>query len=264
MIQQKIKNKYLLNTISICSISFFLFLWEWFYRSESVISNLFPPPTILLETLLSTDFKIGIGSQAQTITYSIFSSLSRVYIGLFLGFFLAIIIGGLIFINPYLNAFFSPIIRLLAPIAPIAWIPLALVIFGIGNTTAIFIVFMGVFFTLTISTTSALNSVPSNRIEMAKGLGANKIQIWRFIIIPSILPHVFFSLRLNFIAAWMAVLAAEMTGLQDGVGAILMIGRNLFNYKLIMIGMVLIGILGALSDILLSTLQRKLLWWNER
>jgi len=156
------------------------------------------------------------------------------------------------------------LVRILAPVAPVAWIPLALVLFGIGNQTAIFIVFMGVFFTLTIAVVRAIEVVPANLINSAKTLGGTKYQIWYKVVFPAILPNVFTILRLNFIAAWMAVLAAEMTGLSDGLGAIIMTGRNLFNNEMILLGMVLIGVTGFVFDVTLKTIQDKFLWWDKK
>lgn len=157
-----------------------------------------------------------------------------------------------------------PVVRLFAPIAPIAWVPIALVIFGIGNFTAIFIVIMGVFFTLTIATIQAIDEVPDEIISSAKTLGASKYQIISRVVVPYIMPSIFLSLRLNFIAAWMAVLAAEMTGLRDGLGAIIMVGRNLFNYDLILMGMFLIGVVGFLTDVSLRNIQEKYFWWSKK
>ena len=136
------------------------------------------------------------------------------------------------------------------------------VIFGIGNLTAIFIVFMGVFFTLTIATIAEIKRVPTNYIFTAAKLGGSKFKIWKSVIIPSILPGVFTLLRLNFIAAWMAVLAAEMTGLRDGLGTVVMTGRNLFNSNLILLGICIIGITGFAVDRILLFIQNKFFWWS--
>jgi len=165
--------------------------------------------------------------------------------------------------NKWVERFLMPIVRILAPIAPIAWIPLALVLFGIGNSTAIFIVFMGVFFMFTIATVKAIDTVPPNLIYSALTLGASKTDIWFKVIIPFIIPQIFTILRLNFIAAWMAVLAAEMTGLRDGLGAVIMMGRNLFNNELILFGMLLIGIVGFIFDQILKFIQTKFFWWDN-
>jgi NitT/TauT family transport system permease protein len=93
-------------------------------------------------------------------------------------------------------------------------------------------------------------------------LGANPLQQWVWVVIPAVLPGVFTLLRTNFIAAWMAVLVAEMVGLRDGLGAIIMMGRNLFNNELIMFGMLVIGISGYAVDRLLVLIGRRVLWWR--
>jgi NitT/TauT family transport system permease protein len=151
---------------------------------------------------------------------------------------------------------------LLAPIAPIAWIPTAIILFGLTNVTAIFIVFMGVFFILTLATLAEIQRIPKEFLTVAGNLGANRGQQWVWVVIPAILPGVFTLLRTNFIAAWMAVLVAEMVGLRDGLGAIIMMGRNLFNNELIMFGMLVIGISGYAVDRILVLIGRRLLWWR--
>ena len=256
------------NTISIIygviSVSFLIILWEVAAKIGWNYSNIFPPPSRFISEIIESDFKIGLGSQAASVQASIFASVYRVIVGLVIGFISALFCGFIISSNKWAKRFLLPIIRLMSPIAPIAWIPLALVLFGIGNQTAIFIVFMGVFFMLTIATVRAVEIVPKNLINSGRTLGARKSQIWRFIILPQILPSVFTILRLNFIAAWMAVLAAEMTGLRDGLGAIIMTGRNLFNNEMILAGMFLIGVTGFLFDIFLKYIQDKFFWWDDK
>ena len=239
-------------------------IWEYAGAKGWTAFKLFPPPSKFLVTLSDSQFKIGLGSQAATIQQSILSTILRVTFGLILAFVAAILVGFLISTSIWIKRFIMPIIRLLAPIAPVAWIPLALVLLGIGNPAAIFIVFMGVFFTLTIATIQAIDDVPPRLVNAAVTLGARPYQIWLHVIFLHILPSVFTILRLNFIAAWMAVLAAEMTGLSDGLGAIIMIGRNLFDNNLILLGMCLIGAVGFIGDFLLKTVQNKLFWWGNQ
>jgi NitT/TauT family transport system permease protein len=239
-------------------------IWEYAGAREWPSFRLFPPPSRFLLALSDDQFKVGLGAQAATIPQSVFSTILRVTLGLGIAFIVAILFGFLVSSSIWIKRFTMPVIRLLAPIAPVAWIPLALVLFGIGNPTAIFIVFMGVFFTLTIATIQAIEDVPHHLLNAAVTLGAKPLQIWFYVIFPYILPRVFTILRLNFIAAWMAVLAAEMTGLSDGLGAIIMIGRNLFDNNLILLGMSLIGIVGFIGDFLLKTIQNKVFWWGNQ
>jgi len=246
----------------IALITLLIIVWEYAAAHGWKYASIFPPPSKFLKQLSDDGYKIGLGSQAASIQQSIVVSILRVLSGLFLGLGAAFFFGFFVQSNIWLKRFLMPLVRILAPVAPVAWIPLALVLFGIGNQTAIFIVFMGVFFTLAIAVVRAIEVVPANLINSAKTLGATKYQIWYKVVFPAILPNVFTILRLNFIAAWMAVLAAEMTGLSDGLGAIIMTGRNLFNNEMILMGMVLIGVTGFVFDVTLKTIQDKFLWWD--
>jgi NitT/TauT family transport system permease protein len=246
------------------SLSVLWLLWEYAAAKEWAYLRLFPPPSRFLGGLANTQFRVGLGAQAATLQQSILYTILRVGLGLTIAFVSALLVGLLVSTSMWVKRFTLPIIRLLAPIAPVAWIPLALVLFGIGNPTAIFIVFMGVFFTLTIATVQAIEDVPTRLVNAATTLGARQSQIWFYVIFPHILPSVFTILRLNFIAAWMAVLAAEMTGLSDGLGAIIMIGRNLFDNNLILLGMCLIGIVGFVGDLILKTIQKTFFWWGAQ
>jgi len=256
------------RTISIIcafiSIAVLIGLWEISGFMGWKYTHIFPPPSHFIGELSNNGFQVGLGSQGAGIPQSIASSFLRVFTGLGIGFVLALLAGMAISMSIWVKRFVMPIVELLAPIAPIAWIPLALVVFGIGNQTAIFIVFMGVFFMLTIATVKAIETVPEHLLNVARTFGAKKWQLWAQVIFPYILPQVFTILRINFIAAWMAVLAAEMTGLRDGLGAIIMNGRNLFDNNLILLGMSLIGVSGFFIDVLLKYIQRRFFWWDTQ
>jgi NitT/TauT family transport system permease protein len=119
-----------------------------------------------------------------------------------------------------------------------------------------------VYFVLTLATLAEIRRVPTPFHTLAENFGMSAWQRWWFVTTPAILPGVFTLLRVNFMAAWMSVLVAEMVGLRDGVGAVLMMGRNLFNNSLIMFGMLLIGVCGFSIDWLLGLCQKRLLWWS--
>lgn len=237
-------------------------LWEFAGLSDSALTTVLPPPSQFLKSVAESDFKIGLGSQAASVYQSLFSTFMRVFLGMFIAFVAAVFTGALLSLSRLATWSLSPILYLLAPIAPIAWIPTAIVVFGISNVTAIFIVFMGVYFVLTIATLAEIRRVPEEFHTVAANLGANRFQRWVWVVLPAILPGVFMLLRTNFIAAWMAVLVAEMVGLRDGLGAIIMMGRNLFNNELIMFGMVVIGVSGFFVDKILAFIGKRILWWR--
>jgi NitT/TauT family transport system permease protein len=237
-------------------------LWEIAARRGLVSLALFPPPSAFIGYIVEEGFTFGLGREAMSVHWSIVASCLRVVAGLTLGFVAALLVGVLVAMSATASRVALPLVRGLAPIAPIAWIPLGIVLFGLGNPTAVFIVFVGVFFTLTIATVSAVTSVDPRLIKTAKTLGAAPRHIWLRVIFPAIVPQVFTMLRLNFFGAWMGVLAAEMVGLRNGLGALIIMGREMFNANLILVGMALIGATGYAVDSLLLFVQRRVLWWR--
>jgi NitT/TauT family transport system permease protein len=238
-------------------------IWELAAASGWSGSVLFPPPSAFLSYAIESDFSVGFGGDAMPIPIAILVSALRVLAGLAIGFAAALATGILISASGSFSDMILPLVRGLAPIAPIAWIPLGIVLFGIGNPTAVFVVFMGVYFILTISTVAAVKAVDQRLIKTARSFGASKAQVWTRVIFPAVLPQVFTMLRINFFAAWMAVLAAEMVGVKNGLGMMIILGREMFNTKLILLGMCIVGATGYAVDVLLVQIQRKILWWQQ-
>jgi NitT/TauT family transport system permease protein len=243
--------------------TFVIAVWEVAALAGWSGAVLFPPPSAFIRFAIESEFRVGFGREAMTVPAAIVASALRVLAGLAVGFVAAIVTGILISTSKTVSDMVLPVIRGLAPIAPIAWIPLGIVLFGIGNPTAVFVVFMGVYFILTISTVTAVNAVDQRLIKTARSFGASKRQVWTRVIFPAVLPEVFTMLRINFFAAWMAVLAAEMVGLKNGLGMMIILGREMFNTKLILLGMCMVGATGYLVDALLVQIQRKVLWWQQ-
>ncbi|MBI1805099.1 MAG: ABC transporter permease [Ignavibacteriae bacterium] len=230
---------------------------------------MFPPPSDLYEEIFVVNgfgfFRLGYETQSAGIIIisSIFSSLGRVIVGTCIGLIGGILVGVAISYSKVVKYILLPSVRFLASISPVAWIPFAIVLFGVGNLPAIFVVFIGIFFLITIATTAALLSVDQNWIKTARTLGASKLQTFCWVVLPSILPSIFLILRINMFAAWMSVLAAEMVGVSNGLGALVMIGRSLFNVKLIFVGMILIGFIGYILDQLILFMQKKVFGWQK-
>ncbi len=237
-------------------------LWELAIARGWVQASLLPPPSSFLGYAVENQLRVGFGNDAMSIPGAILASVYRVLAGMALGFAAALVTGIAISKSGIASAALLPIVRGLAPIAPIAWIPLGIMLLGIGNATAIFIVFTGVFFLLTLSTVASVASVDQRLIKTARTFGASERQVWQWVIFPAVLPQVFTMLRINFFAAWMAVLAAEMVGLKNGVGMMVILGREMFNGNLIMLGICIVGVVGYAVDSFLLFVQRKVLWWQ--
>jgi ABC-type nitrate/sulfonate/bicarbonate transport system permease component len=194
---------------------------------------------------------------------AIIASLQRVLIGLLPAFVASLLIGGLAFYIDVVGKLTLPAVTLLAPIAPVAWIPFALVAFGIGDGAAIFVVFIGIVFTLTLGTVHHMTHVNQVYIDSARVLGASRRQVMFHVILPAILPNLFVILRMNFFGAWTGVLAAEMVRVNTGLGTIVMVGRQMMNMNLTFLGMAMIGLVGYLLDASFSLIQKRVLWWRS-
>jgi NitT/TauT family transport system permease protein len=256
---------------AVASVGLFVALWEFCWYQGWADPLLMPPPHLFLANLAEqfrffdpVGERVGGpaegGSIVPVLGVMAWTSL-RVTAGLGLGFVAALAVGVAIRYVGLLGRLTLPTITLLAPISPVAWLPVAVFMFGIGNPPAIFLVFISVFFVMVLSTLSQIDAVPASYLHVARIMGASKWQLYRHVILPAILPGLFVTLRLNLFAAWMVVLIAEAVGVGSGLGQIVMMARNTFNASLVFFTMTLIGLCGFLFDRTLMWVQQRVLWW---
>jgi NitT/TauT family transport system permease protein len=238
--------------------------WEIGAATEFLNPRILPPPSEVIPYLIQGPGSAGIGPQQVSYGEAIVSTLMRVTIGLTLGISAALPLGTLLAIAPPIRQFAMPIVQTMAPVAPVAWIPLAIALVGTGDRAAIFVVFMGVFAVMTLATAASISNVPKDLTKTARSLGARGLFLWLQITLPAAAPSLLTIIRVNFFAAWMAVLAGEMAGINSGLGALIVLGQQQFNMKLVMAGVITIGVLGFAIDRVLLLVQRQLLWWELR
>jgi NitT/TauT family transport system permease protein len=159
-----------------------------------------------------------------------------------------------------------PWVNFFRSISPIAWIPFAIVWFGIGDPPAIFIIFLATFFQIVLATTAASASVPKVYYRVAEDLGMRDRDILFQITLPAILPQLVTALRVAIGVAWMVVVAAEMIAVRSGLGYLIIDARNALRMDLVVVGMMTIGVIGIGLDALFSRLTRipSLRWGFER
>jgi NitT/TauT family transport system permease protein len=252
----------------VASVGIFVGIWEFCWWRGYADPLMLPPPHLFLANL-SEQFRFFDPAGARSLEEEGGGFVSvlivmgwtsmRVILGLALGFCGAVAIGVSIRYFRMFGKLTLPTITLLTPISPVAWLPVA--IFLIGNVPAIFLVFISVFFIIVLSTLSQIDAVPAHYLHVARIMGANKRQLFRYVILPTILPSLFVTLRLNLFAAWMVVLIAEAVGVGSGLGQIIMMARNTFNSSLVFFTMTLIGLLGFAFDRALLWVQERVLWW---
>ena len=239
-------------------------IWELGAAQGWLNNRVLPPPSALLPYLATGNLAAGLGEGQTTLGGAIIDTMLRVSAGFLVGLFCALASAVLIVTARPARLLFFPIVQTVAPIAPVAWIPLAISAAGIGSGAAVLIVVLTIFGSVTASAVAAFDAVPLEYIKVGRLLGAERTRLlWR-VVLPAAAPSLMTVARMSFFGAWMAVLAGEMAGINSGLGALIMFGQQQFNMRLVMIGIVTIGLLGFLVDRLLLAFQKRLLWWENR
>jgi NitT/TauT family transport system permease protein len=156
----------------------------------------------------------------------------------------------------------DPLLQLLRPIPVTAWLPLSMILFGLGARSAFFLVALGAFFPILLNTSFAVRSVEPRLFEAAAMLGVSPARMFPKVVLPASLPGIFTGLRLGLGFAWVVIVVGEMTGVQTGLGAMIMDARQLSRTDVIVAGMATIGLLGFLSDFAILSLGKRLLRWS--
>ena len=192
------------------------------------------------------------------------ASLFRVTVGYLLAVALAIPLGLVMGRFTGIFSAVNPVIQLLRPISPIAWIPLAILWFGVGNLSPIFLIFLASFFPMVVYTTAGVHTIERQYVRASKNFGVSGFKLLRLVILPGALPQIIVGMRISIGVAWLVVVAAEMIALSAGLGFLIMDSRNAGNrYDLVVAGMVLIGVIGLLLDNLMRRLERlKMVQWR--
>lgn len=252
----------------VASVALFAGLWELAWAVGWAPELLLPPPHIFLShfSAQAKFFQSDTIGQAQgaplvAVGSTVLATVARVLSGLAIGFVASLATGILVTRFKIFNRLSLPMLTLLAPISPVAWLPVAIFLFGIGNGPAVFMVFVGVYFVMTLATISEIESVSGTYLNVARTLGATRKQMLFQVVLPAVLPGLLRTLRMNLFAAWMVVLIAEAVGVGSGLGQVVVLSRNTFNASLVFFTMALIGATGYVMDVLFRQLQKRLLWW---
>lgn len=259
---------------TLASVGLFALIWELCYFMGWSDPRLLPPPHIFLGDMANqaqffntaTRWAVGVDqaeapSGVEAVALTVVATMTRVVVGLVIAAVLAISVGVLVRYFSLFEKLTMPTVMLLSSVSPIAWLPVAVFLFGIGNGPAVFMVVIALFFHMVIATVTHIDNVPRNFIHVARTMGASKPQVYARVIVPAILPPMLMVLRLNLFAAWMVVLVAETTGVGYGLGQIIMLARNTFNPSLVFFTIALIGVFGFLTDYALRMVQKRVLYW---
>jgi NitT/TauT family transport system permease protein len=203
--------------------------------------------------IFPTPWQVVIGTielaRDGTLWTDIGASLMRVGVGFLLAVCIAVPLG--LWMGWVHGAFLTlnPVFQILRPISPIAWIPMAILWFGVGNASPIFLIFMSSVFPMVLQTTAGVHTIERRYLRAAENFGVSRSTLFRQVIIPAVLPQIIVGMRIGLGVAWLVVVAAEMIALRSGLGYLIIDSRNAGNrYDLVIGGMVIIGLIGLLLD----------------
>lgn len=228
-------------------IALLLVLWEIGIRKEP--SHLLPGPWGVVGGI------VDLVRHGLLLKYVV-ASLFRVTWGFVLAVVLAIPLGLAVGWNRRAEMALNPILQILRPISPLAWIPIAILWFGVGDMAAIFLIFVGCFFPLMLTAMNAVESVPAVYINAGRNFGLRSARLVYRVLYPAVVPKLIVGLRITLGIAWLVVVAAEMIAVSSGLGFLIVDARNAGNrYDLVLAGMVIIGVIGLLLDLGMQSLQ---------
>jgi NitT/TauT family transport system permease protein len=185
------------------------------------------------------------------------ASLFRVTWGFVLAVVLAIPLGLAVGWYRRAEMALNPILQILRPISPLAWIPIAILWFGVGDLAAIFLIFVGCFFPLMLTAINAVQSIPAVYVNAGRNFGLSSAALVYRVLYPAVVPNLIVGLRITLGIAWLVVVAAEMIAVSSGLGFLIIDARNAGNrYDLVLAGMLIIGVIGLLLDMGMRSLEK--------
>jgi len=239
-----------------------ILIWQGLSSIHVIPSYKLPSPT---EIILGFKDLLMIGVPPGHLLHNhILYSLYRVALGYVIAALLATPLGLLMGWSSGLLKMVRPLFELVRPIPPLAWIPIAILWFGIGIKSAAFIIFLGAFFPILLNTISGVLSIHPILIEAARTLHAKEKDIFLKVLFPGAIPSIFVGMRIGIGIGWMTLVAAEFTGVKEGfgLGYMIMTARDIQRPDEILAGMLVIGVIGLLIDIGLRATESKTIKWQ--
>lgn len=234
-----------------------LILVVWFVMDGMGKLNpvIMPSPSKIGSTLVSLIEK-------GTLMDNLVVSVVRVLQGYLLAAGLGVVLGILIGLSKHLDRLTALLIQIVKPIPPIAWIPLVILWFGIGESGKVFLIFLGGFFTILINVIDGIHQTDAKLIEVSKSMETPFFKHIFKVVIPSAAPNIFTGLRTGLSSCWMCVVAAELVSSTTGLGYLIMNARQFGKTDEVIVGMLTIGIIGKIMDSLLKLVEKHLIKWN--
>ncbi|WHP30415.1 taurine ABC transporter permease TauC [Trabulsiella odontotermitis] len=247
-------------TLSTATLLVLLALW-WSVAALHLISPLFlPPPTQVLQKL----FTIA-GSQGfmdATLWQHLAASLTRILVALLAAVVLGIPVGIAMGLSPTIRGILDPLIELYRPVPPLAYLPLMVIWFGIGETSKILLIYLAIFAPVAMSALAGVKSAQQVRIRAAQALGASRLQVLWLVILPGALPEILTGLRIGLGVGWSTLVAAELIAATRGLGFMVQSAGEFLATDVVLAGIAVIAVIAFVLELGLRALQRRLTPWH--
>ncbi|MET0313703.1 MAG: ABC transporter permease [Hansschlegelia sp.] len=237
-------------------IPILLLAWEAGVRMGWINGDMFPAPSAILHALVDM-------SEAGLLWKDVWASVVRVTVGFGLAAVVAVSLGLAFGVWTRAAAYLNPLIELIRPISVLAWIPLAILWFGLGDKSAWFIIFLGSFFPIFTNTYLGARSVALIHVRVAQSFGAGRWLFVRQVLFPSSLPYIVAGLRVGLGVGWTCVIAAELIAATSGLGYMIQLARTMIETEKVMAGMVVIGVVGFAMNAAMLWVERKFIPWAQ-
>lgn len=237
-------------------IAVILVIWEAVARAELVSTLMLPPVSMVWQAAYEKTIS---GELLLSIAWSSY----RVLLGFSVGLALAFPVGVAIGWSKPIRELFNPVVEVLRPVPPLAWIPLAVIWFGVGFQSVLFITVLGSFFPVVLAVIAGVQNVDKKMIEFSRTLGASTRQILLHVAIPAALPSTFVGMRIAIGFSWMVVVAAEMISVKYGLGWMIWRARFALETEVVIVGMIAIGVLSVGMTKCLLLVERRVFRWRE-
>ncbi|ALS61614.1 MULTISPECIES: ABC transporter permease [Pandoraea] len=241
--------------VGFASIVVFLLVWELACRTGAIDPLFLPPPSAVGERIMAM-------LSDGTLVANVLASTRRVMTGFIAATVVAIPLGIILGTSTYARAAFDPILSFLRPLPSMSWIPLSLLWFGISETQKYSIVFMGTFAPALVYVIEATRNVDPLLIRAARNLGAGNWQVMREVILPASLPQILSGMKIILGLSWTCVISAELVAAREGLGFLIMNGKEFFQTEVVVLGMVMISVTVLVTDVVFRAIERKVLRWQ--
>ncbi len=247
-------------TIGFATLAFLLALW-WTVTALQLIAPLFlPPPGAVFNKLVTIAGPQGF--MDATLWQHLAASLTRILIALVAATLVGIPVGIAMGLSPTVRGIFDPLIELYRPIPPLAYLPLMVIWFGIGETSKILLIYLAIFAPVAMSALAGVKSVQQVRLRAAQSLGASRAQILWFVILPGALPEILTGLRIGLGVGWSTLVAAELIAATRGLGFMVQSAGEFLATDVVLAGIAVIAIIAFVLELGLRALQRRLTPWH--